>query len=97
MRKSYTAAIAALAIVAGGSWAASLPALADNLTVQVNPGGIAFGYSDGYWDQGHQWHAWRDAQEAARYRDEHRDHHYEWKHDRDADKGWHDKDTWWHR
>jgi hypothetical protein len=34
-------------------------------------GGIAFGYSDGYWDREHRWHGWRDAQEAAAWRAEH--------------------------
>jgi hypothetical protein len=96
MRNSFTAAFAALAILAGASLAVSTPAKADNVTVQVNPGGIAFGYSDGYWDQSHQWHAWENAQAAARYRDEHKDHYYAWRHDRDHDKGWRDNDTWWH-
>jgi hypothetical protein len=96
MTKSLTAAFAALAIVAGGSLAVSQPASAESsVTVQTGPGGIAFGYSDGYWDQGHQWHAWQNAQESSRYRDEHKDHYYAYKHDRDADKGWRTTDTWW--
>ena len=31
---------------------------ADNVTVGVGNGGIAFGYSDGYWDRSRKWHNW---------------------------------------
>ena len=65
------------------------------MTVAVGPGGgIAFGYSDGYWDRAHNWHAWRNAQEAAAWRAENREHYYEWKHDRDASMGWHEERYW---
>ncbi len=65
MRMPIKTALVALAL-AGGSFIASHPALADNVTVAVGPaGGVAFGYSDGYWDRGHQWHAWRNADEAS--------------------------------
>lgn len=73
------------------------PAAADNVTVAVNPGGIAFGYADGYWDRERNWHAWRDAREAEAWRREHREHYYEWRHDRDEDHGWRDRDRWWDR
>ena len=84
--------------LAGTSLAAGLPAKADNVTVAVNPGGgIAFGYSDGYWDRGHQWHAWQDSNEASRWRAENRDHYYDYHHDRDPGAGWRANDTWWDR
>ncbi|HUN52716.1 MAG TPA: hypothetical protein VMU42_16440 [Candidatus Sulfotelmatobacter sp.] len=66
-------------------------------SVTVTTPGIAFGYSDGYWDQNHGWHAWRDAREARSWRDAHRDHYYAWKHDRDRDLGWRESDRYWDR
>jgi len=97
VRKVLTAALLGVGILAGGSLTAAPPAAAQSVGVEVNPGGgIAFGYTDGYWDQGHHWHAWRNANEAAQWREEHRDHYYAYKHDRDHDEGWRANDTWWH-
>jgi Spy/CpxP family protein refolding chaperone len=96
MGRTITAVFAALAIMAAGSAAMAPSAMAQSAVVQVNPGGIAFGYTDGYWDQSHQWHAWRDQKEAQAWREEHRDHYYAYKHDRDRDQGWRANDTWWH-
>jgi hypothetical protein len=97
MRSTIGVAFVALA-VAGGSLAPGLPAAADSVTITATlPAGIAFGYSDGYWDQSHHWHAWRNRQEAEAFREHDRAHYYAWKHDRDPDKGWHDHDMWWHR
>jgi len=94
MKHIVKAACLALAL-AGGALATGLPARAASVTV-VTPG-IAFGYSDGYWDQNHGWHAWRDAREARSWRDAHRDHYYAWKHDRDRDLGWRESDRYWDR
>ncbi len=96
MNRAIKIGLVTLAL-AGGSLAVGLPAKADNVTVAVDPGGIAFGYSDGYWDRAHQWHDWRDAAEAAQFRAENHDHYYDWKHDRDPDQGWRASDTWWDR
>jgi hypothetical protein len=71
--------------------------MADNVTVAVSPGGVAFGYSDGYWDRDHHWHAWRNHEEAARFQAENRAHYYNYKHDRDKDHGWHNDRYWDHR
>jgi hypothetical protein len=88
--------IALVAAVLGGSiLATALPARADNVTVGVGPGGIAFGYNDGYWDRDRHWHAWRNHEEAEHWRAENRSHYYDWKHDRDRDAGWRDNDRWW--
>jgi hypothetical protein len=96
MRMSFKAALAAVAIVTGASLAAGVPAKADNLSVQVQPGGgVAFGYNDGYWDQGHQWHGWKNTQEQTQFRQANNTHFYAWKHDRDSDKGWRANDSWW--
>jgi hypothetical protein len=56
---------------------------------------VAFGYSDGYWDRNHQWHQWRDAQEASAWRQQNSAHYYDRPHDQAANGGWRDSDTWW--
>lgn len=96
MRSTIKAALATLAIAAG-SLAAGPAALADNVTVGVGPGGIAFGYSDGYWDRDHHWHGWRNKEEAERFRAENREHYYDRKHDREEHEGWRESDHWWDR
>ena len=93
MHRTITVALGALALTVGVS-ATSLPAAAQSVTITTP--GIAFGYSDGYWDQSHHWHAWRNAQQAAAWRAEHRAHFYNWRHDRDHDMGWRTQDAWWH-
>jgi hypothetical protein len=92
MTKTMTAALLALAL-AGGSLAV-VPAKADGVTV-VTPG-IAFGYNDGYWDQGHAWHTWANSDARVTYQRDHHDHFYGWRHDRDHDLGWRERDHWWH-
>jgi hypothetical protein len=88
--------IAAIGLcLAGGAVATGMPALAADVSVGVNAGGIAFGYSDGYWDRGHNWHAWENEQAAAKFRAENHEHYYERKHDADKDKGWRESDHWW--
>ena len=59
MTRTLTVALVALAL-AGGSIAATSSAKADSVTVttSVDPGGVAFGYDDGYWDRSHGWHTW---------------------------------------
>jgi len=93
MEKIIKAALVAVSIAAGSLAVQS--AMAQNVTVGIGPGGIAFGYTDGYWDTGHRWHAWASAEEAARWRAANRAHYYAWKHDRDRDEGWRERDHWW--
>ncbi|MBI3516887.1 MAG: hypothetical protein HY060_22885 [Proteobacteria bacterium] len=81
----------------GGPLLAGAPALAAEVTVGVGPGGIAFGYADGYWDRERNWHAWRDREEHDRWREANREHYHGWKHDRDHDHGWHEHDRYWDR
>jgi len=86
----------AAALVAG-PMAVSDSAKADNVTVGVYPGGIAFGYTDGYWDRDHRWHRWANRRAAAAWRAENREHYYAWRHNhRRHDDGWRD-DRWWDR
>lgn len=94
MKMSFKAALVAAAL-AGGSLAVGSPAMAQSVGVTVAPGGIAFGYTDGYWDQAHHWHAWKNRAQADRFRADNRAHYYAWKHDRDHDQGWRANDHWW--
>ena len=94
MRSSIKIALIALAM-GGGSLAAGVPAMAEG-TVVVTPPGIAFGYNDGYWDRSHAWRAWKDQNETTTYRTTYKEHYYDYKHDRDPDQGWREKETgWW--
>ena len=74
---------------------ASVPAMAAEVSVGVALPGIAFGYSDGYWDRDHHWHEWRDRDEAEHWRAENREHFYAYNHDHDHDQGWHETDHYW--
>jgi hypothetical protein len=89
--------IALIALAVGGSTLGlGLPAMADNVVVAVEPaGGIAFGYNDGYWDRARSWHAWQNREAAEQYRTANREHYYEYKHDRDPDGGWREKERYW--
>lgn len=57
--------------------------------LSINVGDVAFGYRDGYWDHGHQWHQWHNDQEMRDYRNAHGDRYNDYRHDRDHDQGWH--------
>jgi hypothetical protein len=98
MKSSMKIALIALA-VGGSSLALSVPAMAaDSVTVTTTtagPGGIAFGYNDGYWDQAHSWHAWENEQAMTTYRTANSTHYYAYKHDRDPDAGWREKERYW--
>ena len=59
---------------------------ASAVTIGVN--GIAFGYRDGYWDGGHQWHHWRHRSDYRDYRDQSGSNFHNWNHDRDGNDGW---------
>jgi hypothetical protein len=75
--------------------AASLPAKAADVTVTTTRSGIAFGYNDGYWDQGHKWHAWQNREEADHFRAANQAHYFDRKHDAEKDQGWRETDRYW--
>ena len=79
----------------GGSITVTAPARAADIT--LNAGGIAFGYSDGYWDRNKQWHEWRDREEAERFRRENQRYYFDRRHDRVTGWGWRDHDRYWER
>jgi hypothetical protein len=86
-----TFAVAAVAAFALGcsSFALTHGALADSITFST--GNVAIGYSDGYWDRGHAWHAWHNDHDRDAYRHSRNAEYHEWKHDRDRDMGWHER------
>jgi hypothetical protein len=93
---SGTVRIALVALALSlGVLAAGPPATAQSVSVGINLGGIAFGFTDGYWDRDHHWHRWENARQAAAFRAQFHDHYYGWRHDRDEGQGWHSEDRWW--
>jgi hypothetical protein len=102
MRKFLTSAAIVLAL-AGTSLVVATPASAAGFAISVGNGhdygrnrsvvsvgfgDVAFGYRDGYWDNGHRWHRWNNSRDYRDYRDHHRGNYYDWNHDRDRDNGW---------
>ena len=80
----------ALAMTAGAANADNFDHNRDrgHTTVAVDLGGIAFGFNDGYWDNGHHWHHWRNRHEMRRYRGHNHDGWHDYNHDRDSNQGW---------
>jgi len=59
-----------------------------NAVLSIGFGDVAFGYRDGYWDNGHHWHHWRHNRDYRSYRGQNGSNYHDWKHDRDSDNGW---------
>ena len=60
-------------------------------------GNAAFGFSDGYWDRDHHWHAWRSRDEQRYFQTRYGEHYMAARHDRDRrdrDQGWRNE-RWW--
>ncbi len=58
-----------------------------NSFLTISIGDVAFGYSDGYWDNNHRWHHWRNRRDQQNYRS-HGGNYHNWNHNRDGDHGW---------
>lgn len=56
--------------------------------VSVGFGNVAFGFRDGYWDNGHRWHHWRNRRDHYRYRGQSGNRYNNYNHDRDSNHGW---------
>jgi len=56
--------------------------------ISVDLGAIAFGYHDGYWDNGHRWHKWNHKSDYRNYRNSNGSHYYSRDHDRYSNDGW---------
>ncbi len=96
MRMKLRGATAVLLLASTALWTIG-SASADNYdrghgdnhaAISVNLGGIAIGYRDGYWDNAHHWHHWRNSHERNNYRSSGTQYH-SWNHNRDGDDGWH--------
>ncbi len=57
-------------------------------TISVGFGDAAFGYRDGYWDNGHRWHRWNNDRDYRNYRNHHAGSYSDWNHDRYGGDGW---------
>lgn len=68
----------------------ALTGVARAADIRFNVGDVAIGYSDGYWDHHHRWHAWEREDHREAYRREKNAEYHEWRHDRDRDMGWHE-------
>jgi hypothetical protein len=88
-----TAALVALAL-AGGTFAVA-PARADSMSTTITTTTPAYGYDDGYWDQGHAWHTWASPDASVEFRKTYHAHYYKGEHTGYPDSGWR-KDSWWH-
>ena len=59
-----------------------------NSVISIGLVNIAFGYRDGYWDNGHHWHHWRHSGDYRSYRDENGSHYYNGYHRHYDNNGW---------
>jgi hypothetical protein len=91
MKRTVQAVLVAVALSAPAF--APVAARAD-VSVTFDPGGVAYGYQDGYWDRGHHWHGWPNAAAAREWRERNHEHYYDRRHDRERGEGWRG-DSWW--
>lgn len=95
MRRLIQGSLIAFALVTAPLIASSPSFAAADFSISL--GNAAFGYSDGYWDRDHQWHAWRSKDEQRYFQTHYRDHYVAERHDRDRndrDQGWR-SERWW--
>jgi len=97
MKHIVNGAVLALALAAAPVIAAAPAQARAAADFSVTLGNAAFGYSDGYWDRDHHWHAWRNKAESRYFRDHYREHYMAARHNhdrKDRNQGWRD-DRWW--
>src|SRR5882724_9615458 len=70
----------------------TVPASAQPNSFSFRAGDVQFGYRDGYYDHGRQWHSWRDARERNWYRARYAHSYRAMRHDRDHDRFDRDRD-----
>ena len=56
--------------------------------VMFSFGDVAYGYRDGYWDNDHRWHHWRNHHDRDSYRQDHGDNYRHGYHHRYRGQGW---------
>lgn len=86
MKMSLKAATVALAVVGAATFGTA--AYSADTVVTFDPGGVAYGYSDGYWTTKHEWRTWEKPEYVEVYRKHPGARYYEYRHDRDPDMGW---------
>jgi hypothetical protein len=87
--KSAAIAVTAAAIAFSGAAPASACARHNNNSaVSFSVGSAAFGYRDGYWDNGQTWHNWRNNRDYRSYRGRQGSSYHNWNHTHDANNGW---------
>ncbi len=85
--------IGAVAAVGLGMTLPSVPAVArDSVAFSFDIGNVRMAYSDGYWDNDHRWHPWRNPREHRMYRERYRDRYTHGRHHRYRNAGWRDAD-----
>lgn len=67
-----------LSVLASGITLASANAA---IHARFDIGNVSAGYRDGYYDNDHHWHHWRNQRDMARYREAHGDMYHAWRHD----------------
>ena len=78
MRKFLLGAAVVLALSSGAAVTGAAPAQAAGVTFDF--GNVAVGLNDGYYDHDRHFHRW-SSREAARWRREHYNQYYGWRHD----------------
>ncbi len=58
-------------------------------SVSFQFGDVAYGYRDGYWDNSHRWHKWRNRGDHDSYRNHQGNNYRDGDHDRYRGQGWH--------
>ena len=62
-----------------------------DVNFSISLGNVVYGYSDGYYDNGRQWHSWRNDDERNWYRENHRRSYYDMGREEERD---HDRRDW---
>ena len=83
MNRTLKATALALAEIGAGSFSGAYA-----VDIIFNPGDVAYGYSDGYWTNRHEWRTWEKPEYVETYRRHPGARYYEYRHDRAPDMGW---------
>ena len=78
MKKIVHTAIIAIGLAGASLTMTSTPSIA-GVSINLDFGNVAVGYQDGYWDNSHRWHQWRNDDEMHQYRSKHRHNYNNWK------------------
>jgi hypothetical protein len=79
------------ATVTGAAVVGAPIAHAADVGVSLNVGDVAIGYSDGYWDHGHQWHKWQSADHRQAYQRTNGAEYHAGRHTKAPNHGWHEQ------